>query len=157
MSFSGFVLLASSLGVATRFLPIPALGLCGFSVAMDPIRCFLSFTEFWSIFFSVQQGWPGPSSLAAVGQGTFLVGLALVASLLYYIGLFLLTDMPSHAKGLISLPLLQPAAVRNTPPFLQYLTTQLHQQVPGGLVLWYDSVVQSGQLKWQDELNEQNR
>ncbi|XP_007645419.1 cytosolic endo-beta-N-acetylglucosaminidase isoform X2 [Cricetulus griseus] len=52
---------------------------------------------------------------------------------------------------------LSPAAVRNTPPFLQYLTTQLHQQVPGGLVLWYDSVVQSGQLKWQDELNEQNR
>ncbi|XP_045381102.1 cytosolic endo-beta-N-acetylglucosaminidase isoform X2 [Lemur catta] len=49
------------------------------------------------------------------------------------------------------------AAVGNTPPFLRYLTTQLHQQVPGGLVLWYDSVVQSGQLKWQDELNEQNR
>ncbi|XP_031209391.1 cytosolic endo-beta-N-acetylglucosaminidase isoform X2 [Mastomys coucha] len=52
---------------------------------------------------------------------------------------------------------LSPDAVRNTPLFLQYLTTQLHQQVPGGLVLWYDSVVQSGQLKWQDELNEQNR
>lgn len=51
----------------------------------------------------------------------------------------------------------QLAAVGNTPPFLRYLTTQLHQQVPGGLVLWYDSVVQSGQLKWQDELNEQNR
>ncbi|XP_012968918.2 cytosolic endo-beta-N-acetylglucosaminidase isoform X2 [Mesocricetus auratus] len=52
---------------------------------------------------------------------------------------------------------LSPAAVGNTPSFLRYLTTQLHQQVPGGLVLWYDSVVQSGQLKWQDELNEQNR
>ncbi|KAH0517904.1 Cytosolic endo-beta-N-acetylglucosaminidase [Microtus ochrogaster] len=52
---------------------------------------------------------------------------------------------------------LSPAAVGNTPPFLRYLTTQLHQLVPGGLVLWYDSVVQSGQLKWQDELNEQNR
>ncbi|KAK7807583.1 hypothetical protein U0070_013889 [Myodes glareolus] len=50
-----------------------------------------------------------------------------------------------------------PAAVGNTPPFLRYLTTQLHQLVSGGLVLWYDSVVQSGQLKWQDELNEQNR
>ncbi|XP_037665059.1 cytosolic endo-beta-N-acetylglucosaminidase isoform X2 [Choloepus didactylus] len=49
------------------------------------------------------------------------------------------------------------AAVGNMPPFLRYLTTQLHQQVPGGLVLWYDSVVQSGQLKWQDELNEHNR
>ncbi|XP_005884376.1 PREDICTED: cytosolic endo-beta-N-acetylglucosaminidase [Myotis brandtii] len=52
---------------------------------------------------------------------------------------------------------LSPAAVGNTPRFLRYLTTQLHQQVPGGLVLWYDSVVSSGQLKWQDELNEQNR
>ncbi|XP_062936663.1 cytosolic endo-beta-N-acetylglucosaminidase isoform X2 [Cynocephalus volans] len=51
---------------------------------------------------------------------------------------------------------LSPAAVGNLPPFLRYLTTQLHQQVPGGLVLWYDSVLQSGQLKWQDELNKQN-
>lgn len=45
----------------------------------------------------------------------------------------------------------------NMPRFLRYLTTQLHQQVPGGLVLWYDSVVSSGQLKWQNELNEHNR
>ncbi|XP_037384900.1 cytosolic endo-beta-N-acetylglucosaminidase-like [Talpa occidentalis] len=49
------------------------------------------------------------------------------------------------------------AAVGNMPHFLQYLTTQLHQHVPGGLVLWYDSVVANGQLKWQDELNEHNR
>ncbi|KFO35674.1 Cytosolic endo-beta-N-acetylglucosaminidase, partial [Fukomys damarensis] len=49
------------------------------------------------------------------------------------------------------------AAVQNTPAFLRYLTAQLHQHVPAGLVLWYDSVVQSGQLKWQDELNEHNR
>ncbi|XP_059527383.1 cytosolic endo-beta-N-acetylglucosaminidase isoform X1 [Myotis daubentonii] len=52
---------------------------------------------------------------------------------------------------------LSPAAVGNTPRFLRYLTTRLHQQVPGGLVLWYDSVVSSGQLTWQDELNEKNR
>ena len=52
---------------------------------------------------------------------------------------------------------LQLAAVGNVPHFLQYLTSQLHQQIPGGLVLWYDSVVSSGQLKWQNELNEQNR
>ncbi|XP_074199939.1 cytosolic endo-beta-N-acetylglucosaminidase isoform X5 [Camelus bactrianus] len=49
------------------------------------------------------------------------------------------------------------AAVGNLPHFLRYLTARLHQQVPRGLVLWYDSVVSSGQLKWQDELNEQNR
>ncbi|XP_006145757.1 cytosolic endo-beta-N-acetylglucosaminidase isoform X4 [Tupaia chinensis] len=52
---------------------------------------------------------------------------------------------------------LSAAAVGHLPAFLRYLTTQLHRQVPGGLVLWYDSVLQSGQLKWQDELNEQNR
>lgn len=52
---------------------------------------------------------------------------------------------------------LSPAAVRNMPPFLQYLTARLHRQVPGGLVLWYDSVVQTGELKWQDELNGHNR
>lgn len=45
----------------------------------------------------------------------------------------------------------------NVPHFLRYLTSQLHQRVPGGLVLWYDSVVSSGQLRWQDELNAQNR
>uniref|UniRef100_A0A8C9JFA1 Endo-beta-N-acetylglucosaminidase n=1 Tax=Panthera tigris altaica TaxID=74533 RepID=A0A8C9JFA1_PANTA len=37
------------------------------------------------------------------------------------------------------------AAVGNVPPFLRYLSTQLCRQVPGGLVLWYDSVVSSGQ------------
>ncbi|XP_072795842.1 cytosolic endo-beta-N-acetylglucosaminidase isoform X7 [Vicugna pacos] len=49
------------------------------------------------------------------------------------------------------------AAVGNLPHFLRYLTARLHQQVPRGLVLWYDSVVSSGQLRWQDELNQQNR
>lgn len=43
------------------------------------------------------------------------------------------------------------------PHFLGYLTAQLHQRVPGGLVLWYDSVVSTGQLKWQNELNQHNR
>ena len=59
-------------------------------------------------------------------------------------------------EGLLFTPL-QPAAVGNVPPFLRYLSTQLCRQVPGGLVLWYDSVVSSGQVKWQNELNEQNR
>lgn len=67
-----------------------------------------------------------------------------------------LTNTSGPHKGLVFAPL-QPAAVGNTPRFLRYLTTQLHQQVPGGLVLWYDSVVSSGQLTWQDELNERNR
>uniref|UniRef100_A0A452UER6 Endo-beta-N-acetylglucosaminidase n=1 Tax=Ursus maritimus TaxID=29073 RepID=A0A452UER6_URSMA len=64
-------------------------------------------------------------------------------------------DRLAQARGLLCLPL-QLAAVGNMPHFLRYLTTQLHQRVPGGLVLWYDSVVSSGQLKWQDELNQHN-
>lgn len=64
---------------------------------------------------------------------------------------------PHPARGLIFLRLPQAVAVQNMPVFLRYLTAQLHQRVPGGLVLWYDSVTQSGQLKWQDELNEHNR
>lgn len=51
----------------------------------------------------------------------------------------------------------QLAAVKNLPSFLRYLTAQLHQQVPGGQVLWYDSVLDNGQLKWQNELNEHNK
>uniref|UniRef100_A0A8B9NXB9 Cytosolic endo-beta-N-acetylglucosaminidase n=1 Tax=Apteryx owenii TaxID=8824 RepID=A0A8B9NXB9_APTOW len=52
---------------------------------------------------------------------------------------------------------LSEAAVRNLPLFLRHLTARVHEAVPGGLVLWYDSIVQSGQLQWQNELNEQNR
>ncbi|XP_061568074.1 cytosolic endo-beta-N-acetylglucosaminidase isoform X2 [Cololabis saira] len=48
-------------------------------------------------------------------------------------------------------------AVRNMPLFLQYLTEQTRERVPGGLVLWYDSVLENGQLKWQNQLNQSNR
>lgn len=47
--------------------------------------------------------------------------------------------------------------MKNTPLFLRYLTDQMHERVPGSLVLWYDSVVENGQLRWQNELNESNR
>lgn len=63
---------------------------------------------------------------------------------------------PRLTEGLLFTPL-QLAAVGNMPHFLRYLTARLHEQVPRGLVLWYDSVVSSGQLKWQDELNQHNR
>ncbi|EMP27061.1 Cytosolic endo-beta-N-acetylglucosaminidase, partial [Chelonia mydas] len=52
---------------------------------------------------------------------------------------------------------LSEAAVRNLPLFLRDLREQLRRDVPGGLVLWYDSVLQSGELHWQNELNEKNR
>ncbi|KAM4663235.1 cytosolic endo-beta-N-acetylglucosaminidase isoform 2-T2 [Discoglossus pictus] len=52
---------------------------------------------------------------------------------------------------------LSPVAVSRVPLFLRYLTDQLHQKIPGGQILWYDSVVQDGTLKWQNELNDKNR
>ncbi|NWH76264.1 ENASE acetylglucosaminidase, partial [Piaya cayana] len=52
---------------------------------------------------------------------------------------------------------LSAAAAENLPPFLRHLTAQVHSAVPGGLVIWYDSVLQNGTLKWQNELNEENR
>ncbi|XP_054834832.1 cytosolic endo-beta-N-acetylglucosaminidase isoform X2 [Eublepharis macularius] len=48
-------------------------------------------------------------------------------------------------------------AARNMPHFLQCLTAQVHQAVPGGKVLWYDSVLKSGELRWQNELNDHNK
>ncbi|KAM6050061.1 cytosolic endo-beta-N-acetylglucosaminidase [Theristicus caerulescens] len=52
---------------------------------------------------------------------------------------------------------LSAAAVGNLPPFLRHLTAQVHSAVPGGLVIWYDSILQNGTLRWQNELNEENR
>ncbi|XP_041881384.1 cytosolic endo-beta-N-acetylglucosaminidase [Corvus kubaryi] len=52
---------------------------------------------------------------------------------------------------------LSAAAVGNLPLFLRDLTAQVHSAVPGGLVIWYDSVLKDGTLKWQNELNDENR
>ncbi|KAM6403697.1 cytosolic endo-beta-N-acetylglucosaminidase [Rhynochetos jubatus] len=52
---------------------------------------------------------------------------------------------------------LSAAAAGNLPPFLRHLTAEVHGAVPGGLVIWYDSVVQNGALRWQNELNQENR
>ncbi|XP_068510771.1 cytosolic endo-beta-N-acetylglucosaminidase [Anas acuta] len=52
---------------------------------------------------------------------------------------------------------LSAVAVENLSPFLRRLTAQVHSAVPGGLVIWYDSVLENGALRWQNELNEQNR
>lgn len=45
-------------------------------------------------------------------------------------------------------------------PFLEDLlsaiTAENHRAVPGSVVLWYDSIVGSGKLDWQNELNELN-
>ncbi|KAI3360301.1 hypothetical protein L3Q82_014624, partial [Scortum barcoo] len=51
---------------------------------------------------------------------------------------------------------LSAVTVKNTPLFLRYLTDQMHERVPGSLVLWYDSVTENGRLHWQNELNQSN-
>jgi len=37
------------------------------------------------------------------------------------------------------------------------LTLAMKKAVPGGMVIWYDSVTMDGELKWQNELNENNK
>lgn len=41
--------------------------------------------------------------------------------------------------------------------FVKSLTEKLHARRPGSMVIWYDSVIHDGKLKWQNELNELNR
>ncbi|XP_077411860.1 cytosolic endo-beta-N-acetylglucosaminidase isoform X1 [Vanacampus margaritifer] len=52
---------------------------------------------------------------------------------------------------------LSDVAVKKTPLFLRYLTNQMHKKIPGSMVLWYDSIIENGELKWQNELNQSNR
>lgn len=51
----------------------------------------------------------------------------------------------------------QEGAVKNTPLFLRYLTDQMHERVTGSLVVWYDSVLETGNLDWQNQLNQSNK
>ncbi|XP_041076330.1 cytosolic endo-beta-N-acetylglucosaminidase isoform X2 [Polyodon spathula] len=51
---------------------------------------------------------------------------------------------------------LSESAVKNMPSFLRYLTDRMHRSVPESLIIWYDSVLETGELKWQNELNEKN-
>ncbi|EFA80958.1 Endo-beta-N-acetylglucosaminidase [Heterostelium album PN500] len=40
--------------------------------------------------------------------------------------------------------------------FLKEFTERMHKEMPGSLVLWYDSITDTGELKWQNMLNEKN-
>lgn len=40
--------------------------------------------------------------------------------------------------------------------FVHYLTKRTHEEIPEGIILWYDSVINTGALSWQNELNENN-
>ena len=41
--------------------------------------------------------------------------------------------------------------------WLSYLTKKLHEVVPGGIIMYYDSIINNGQLKSQSQLNENNK
>lgn len=41
--------------------------------------------------------------------------------------------------------------------FVDHLTFRMHQDIPNGMVLWYDSIIESGALSWQNELNDKNK
>lgn len=41
--------------------------------------------------------------------------------------------------------------------FVQRLTQRIHAEVPHGTVIWYDSIVDSGELLWQNEVNGRNK
>ena len=41
--------------------------------------------------------------------------------------------------------------------FVKELTKAMHQKIEGSLVIWYDSVTINGELKWQNQLNSNNK
>lgn len=41
--------------------------------------------------------------------------------------------------------------------FVQYLTVGIHNEIPSSEIIWYDSVTVDGNLKWQNELNDENK
>lgn len=41
--------------------------------------------------------------------------------------------------------------------FVEYLTISTHNVDPNHLVIWYDSIIETGELKWQNELNITNK
>lgn len=40
---------------------------------------------------------------------------------------------------------------------VQMLTQEMHTHIPHSQVIWYDSITRKGELKWQNELNKNNR
>lgn len=40
--------------------------------------------------------------------------------------------------------------------WVSYLTQKIHEAVPGSIIMWYDSIVPSGNVAWQSELNSEN-
>lgn len=40
--------------------------------------------------------------------------------------------------------------------FVRQMSKRIHEEIPNGVVFWYDSVIESGELKWQNEVNRSN-
>lgn len=40
--------------------------------------------------------------------------------------------------------------------FVRTLSQRIHEEIAHGTVIWYDSVIEDGSLKWQNEVNEKN-
>lgn len=41
--------------------------------------------------------------------------------------------------------------------WVAYFTKKMKEEVPGSIIMWYDSIVSSGEVKWQSMVNEHNR
>lgn len=41
--------------------------------------------------------------------------------------------------------------------FVQYLTERTRLAIPNGKIIWYDSIIDTGILSWQNELNDKNK
>ncbi|KAG8644856.1 hypothetical protein MANES_10G008500v8 [Manihot esculenta] len=52
---------------------------------------------------------------------------------------------------------LDAAQIPNLKEFVSHLTQIMHSSVPGSLVIWYDSVTITGELLYQNQLNEKNK
>lgn len=41
--------------------------------------------------------------------------------------------------------------------WLYYLKNKIHEVVAGSVIIWYDSVITDGNVRWQSQLNHLNR
>ena len=69
------------------------------------------------------------------------------------------TDPENHISSfsIISSYSLQPHEVEQLVYMVKHLTDQMHRSNKNAEVIWYDSVIKTGQLRWQNKLCEDNR
>lgn len=41
--------------------------------------------------------------------------------------------------------------------FVERLTQRIHEEVPHGQIIWYDSIINDGSVRWQNQLNAKNK